>query len=49
MLHYFKWVLNVSLVRGLALQKLGRVHYFWRAANDAWSAANANHSKGCWH
>ena len=49
MLQQFKRALNVLLVRGQALHKLGRVHYIRRTANDAWNAANSNHSKKQWH
>ena len=49
MLQQFKRALNVSLVRGMALHKLGRVHYVRRTAGEAWNAANANHAKGRWH
>ena len=49
MLQQFKRDLNVSLVRGMALHKLGRVHYVRWTAGEAWNAANANHAKGRWH
>jgi hypothetical protein len=49
MLQQFNRVLNVSLVRGQALHKPGRVHYIRRTENKAWNAAKLNNSKGRWH